>query len=238
MKHLIKILLLLGVFCSGSIAQDCNVYFPFEEGVSFEVTNYNARGKKQGTVSYAVKEVSTVDGKQQAIVSSQYADKKGNEQNDADFKMICGDDKVSLDLTSILFTAGVSQATEGMEISADGDLLDFPLNPQEGQSLPDSKMDIKFSGEGGGSDIANVVVNVTNRKIEGKEEVECPAGKFEAWKISYDVQVETEVMGIKVPGAKTQSIDFIAPGHGNVRNEVYNKNGKLQSYSELTEFSR
>jgi hypothetical protein len=75
-----------------------------------------------------------------------------------------------------------------------------------------------------------MMAEVTNRKVEAQEDISVKAGTFNCYKFSSTVN--GSAMGIKT---KTSNIDWYARGIGVVRTESYDKNGKLQSYTELVE---
>ena len=70
-------------------------------------------------------------------------------------------------------------------------------------------------------------INITNRKIEGKETITTPAGSYDCFKMTYDIESKT-VMTVKMKG-----IDWFAENVGTVRSESLDKNGKLQGYTVL-----
>lgn len=74
---------------------------------------------------------------------------------------------------------------------------------------------------------------IKNRTVAGQEEMTTPAGTFSCYKITYDMDMNVKVMGM---GRTTNltGTEWIAEGVGMVRNEQYDKNGKLNSYSVLT----
>ena len=79
----------------------------------------------------------------------------------------------------------------------------------------------------GGTVIMNMFVNITNRKVEGKESVTTPAGTFDCFKITYDIETK---FGVKI---ERNAIEWIAKNVGTVRSESY-KGDKLEGYTELT----
>ena len=56
MRNLFMMVLCVFFLNMKSIAQDCTVYFPMEEGVSFELTNYDKKGKVSSTVRHEILE--------------------------------------------------------------------------------------------------------------------------------------------------------------------------------------
>ena len=75
-----------------------------------------------------------------------------------------------------------------------------------------------------------MTVNIMNRKVEGKESVTTSAGTFDCFVISYDHESK---MGIKIRGSAKQ---WYSEGVGMVKQENYNKKGKLMGSSLHTLF--
>lgn len=76
-------------------------------------------------------------------------------------------------------------------------------------------------------------VLISDRKVEGKETINTPAGTYQCFKISYKMSIDTSMLGINIP-INFRGIDFIAEKEGIVRSESYNKNGKLMAYTLLS----
>jgi hypothetical protein len=77
-----------------------------------------------------------------------------------------------------------------------------------------------------------MVVNISNRKVLGNETVTVPAGTFNCYKITYDV--ETKLM-FKI---NTNVVEYINKGVGNVKTETYDKKGKMLSATVLSEVKK
>jgi hypothetical protein len=76
-------------------------------------------------------------------------------------------------------------------------------------------------------------VKIFNRKVEAKEDITTPAGNFTCYKISYDMESSTKVMGMNNK-VNLKGVDYVSEGTGVVKTESYNKKGSLSSYSLLT----
>ncbi len=74
--------------------------------------------------------------------------------------------------------------------------------------------------------------HITNQKVEAIEDVTVKAGTFKGYRFSGEVN--SSAMGIKV---KSNNLDWYAKGVGIVKTENYDKNGKLQSRTELVELN-
>jgi hypothetical protein len=75
-------------------------------------------------------------------------------------------------------------------------------------------------------------VEMKDRIVEGMETITTPAGTFECYIISYEVKTR---MGLNKTNTAKQ---WIAKGFGLVKQEDYNKKGKVISSSLLTAFNQ
>tara|TARA_Y100001949_G_scaffold173397_1_gene178902 strand:- start:13 stop:705 length:693 start_codon:yes stop_codon:yes gene_type:complete len=220
------------LFATFTINAQCdNAYFPLSDGVTFEQTSYNAKGKEEGKTSSVV----SSDSDTKALVSNKIYDKKGDLVTEGDYEVICEDGKIKMDIEQFI-PDEMLNSYENMEVIVEGDFLEFPNELSVGQNLPEGngKITIKM-GEGA----VNMIMNMTftNRKVEAQESLTTPAGTFDTYKISQTTISEMEIMGMKREMTFT-STSWIAEGVGNVKTENYDKKGKLQSYTELTSFSK
>jgi hypothetical protein len=77
--------------------------------------------------------------------------------------------------------------------------------------------------------IMTIKSTISNRKVASIEKLSTPAGTFNAFKITYDI--ETHMGFITV---KSSAAEWYCKKYGLIKSENYNKRGKLQSYSLLT----
>ncbi len=223
MKQLALLLsLLLSVLLLS--AQDCESFFPVDKGTFTEMKNYDAKGKLTGTVRQTVTDVSTVAGELVIKVQSEQLDKKDESLGTQDLEMRCKDGVFYMDMKNFYNQAAMGN-TEGAEMTIDAKDLMFPANIKPGETLPDGSMTMSFAS---GPIPMNMSINIFNRKVEAIENITTPAGTFEAYKISYDIEMKVP---IKIT---SKAIQWYAKNAGAVRTESYNKAGKLMGYSELT----
>jgi hypothetical protein len=222
-----KIIVLISVFfiSFSSLSQNaCKSYYPFEEGTKFEITNYNKKGKKEGVVKY---EVTDVNGNE-ATIKTVIFDAKGKEITTSNYKVMCEGNKVSIDFKSLINPDMLKQYKD-MDMDITGTNIELPNDLQVGQSLKDANMNMAINM---GGITMNMKIDMLNRKVDKKESITTPAGTFDCFALSYDNEMK---MGMKM---KFKIKEWIAEGVGMVRNESYNKNGKLMGYSELTSFKK
>ena len=207
-------------------AQDCEAWYPMDEGAAFEMTSYSAKGKVTGRTMHTIKEKSSEGGALQATVSVQYYDKKDKETMTSEYDLHCKEGQFSIDMRSMMSADNMS-SMQNMEVDVDADEMAFPADLSPGTELPDASL--KVSMKSAGFSMSGMQVLVTNRKVGARESVTTPAGTFDCVVISQDVQSKT--MGI---GIKASSKTWYAKGAGAVKTESYNKNGKLMGSEELT----
>lgn len=227
MLRISLVLIVLGI-TQIAIGQDCTVYFPMEEGTTFEMTSYNKKGKEESRGVTTITE-RTVSGEDLSIMAKTkiYSDKKNEDPISMDYEAKCEDGVFKLNMFSGFST---EQAGSGM-IEVDGDFLDIPANPRAGQKLDDKTIILKIApNEDTGESLINMKYHIVDREVEAIEDVTTPAGTFNCIKLSY-------TMNFKFIFSQTFKIkEWYAEGVGLVRSETYNKKDKLDSYQELTAF--
>jgi len=227
MRSVIPSLITLLLITSNVLAQStCSKYYPFEEGATFQITNYDKKGKTTGIADHTVSNVSTVGGAEVSTISSKIKDNKGELLIETSYDITCKDDTISIDFNSLANPQMFEQYQE-MDVDISGTNIDIPNNLSAGQELPDASMlmvvnmgiSLKFT------------VDITNRKVIAEETITTPAGTFDCYVIGYTLNSK---MGIKFSGS---SKEWISEGVGVVKQESYSKKGKLTSSSELTAFN-
>jgi hypothetical protein len=206
-------------------AQDCTAFFPMEEGSVREMTSYDKKDKVTGTIIQTVKEVKKEGERIDIVVEMEMKDKKGKQVSQGELVFTCEEGIFKVDMRNYL-DPGSMQGMDDMEFTVDATELEMPADLEPGMELGDGS--ISMSASSGGMAMMNFNTFVTNRKVEGKETITTPAGTFECYKISQDMEVKS-IMSIK-----TSSIEWVAEDVGVVKSESYNKNGKLTGYTLLT----
>ncbi len=220
----------LFLFVAGVLtAQDCTTFFPFKQGATIEYTHYD---KKDKVSASTMQKITLVEDKGDAGISAtieaQINDKKGEEAMTTAYDIRCQDNTLYMDITAMM--PELTQSFGQMEIEMTGDDLQLPSRLTVGQALPDATMQIK-AGTGGMS-IMNMTIEIVDRKVEGRETVETPAGTFDCYKINQTTKTKMLV-------SKTfTSTEWYAEGVGIVKSESYDKKGNVESYSLLTRFSK
>lgn len=226
----VKIILTLfiGLIYATLNAQDCNSYYPFKEGVVFELSHYNKKGKTDGKGIYKVKNVSSNGGAETATMHMELFDEKGKSITASEYSVTCKDDVISIDFSN-LFPPSIYESYGEMEFEMSGVNLDMPNNLSVGQNLPDANalMEISLSPVK-----IKTSVDITNRKVQARETITTEAGTFDCFVVTYDTAVKSG-MGIT---HKSSSKQWVAEKLGIIKQEDYNGNGKKTGHTELTAF--
>jgi len=218
-------------FLSLSIsAQDCSGFFPFEPDTKIEMTQYDKKGRTTSITQTTINDITETDGEVEAEVTAKVLDKKGEEIHEAEYNIACNENGYEIDVTNMLNPA-LLKSTYGMEVEMSGDALIFPNDLNVGKELEDGSAEIIVSSSG--MKIMTMTFNLTNRKVILEESVTTAAGTFDCYKLEYDFNMK---MGFVKK--KYKVVQWIAEGIGVVKDETYNKKGKLESKSELTKLEK
>lgn len=237
MKNLLIPILCLFLSAGSAAAQCSNAFYSLDEGYEFEMTTYNKKDKPQARMVNVVSEVSEEGDAYEAMFHSKFYDKKDELVSDSEYVIICEDGNLKIDMERL--TSSMSQLTayNEMEVESEGSFLEIPSELEVGQSLPNGETTIKVKMGEGDMAMTTMKINIKNRKVEAKEELTTPAGTFECYKITYDTDLNTKVMGFSNT-TSFGSAEWLARGVGVVKTESYDKKGRLNSYSLLTDLKK
>lgn len=208
--------------------QDCSKFYPMKDGSTMEYTSYNRKDKVVGIVTYVVSEVTSSGNKTTATMNMEHEDPNGDIILESDFKFSCENNVVKIDFSSLMNNK-MLEAYEGMEVEMTGNDIELPNDLTVGQTLPDANVHVKIST--GAMDM-NMNIDMVNRKVETKESLSTDAGTFNCYVITNENKS-------KMMMANTTHISklWLAEGIGMIKQETYNKNGKMISKVVLTSYS-
>ncbi len=214
---------------SGLQAQECEFFVPSKVGSKLKYENFDKKDKLTGSTVQTVIANNVIDGVQTVKLRNEYyaPDTDTAFVRELSFKCINGEFVV--DMQSYI-SENTLTPYSGMETKIDVDNLSIPAKMSVGQVLGNGKVDLTVFNNG--MKLITISVNVKNRKVEAIEDITTPAGTFEAYKITYDL--ETKMLFT----IKSKSAEWYVNDIGAVRTETYNKKGKLTSYTVLTEYKK
>lgn len=230
MKHYF-FALLTAMFSMGIVLgqSNCSHYYPLVDGANFEYTSYDKKGKEEGKINYKVTNVNGSGDNVTATMVMQLEDQKGNTY-DSEYNVTCDGDKVKIDFKSLMNEQMLNQLGE-MEVEVSGTDIELPSNLGVGQELPDGNVTVQMKM--GGAMNMNMNVETINRKVEKIETVTTPAGTFKNCLVIYSETRTKMIMANQTMPSRV----WLAEGIGMVKQESYNKSGKLMASSVLTAYS-
>lgn len=230
MKHYFLLLATLLFTANTAVAQSsCSKYYPMIDGALLQYTSYDKKGKEEGQIDYKVTNVNGSGDNITATMVMEISDQKGNTFS-SDYDITCDGNVVRIDFKSLMNEQMLSQMGE-MEMDITGTDMELPNNLSVGQELPDSNVNVKMKMSGVMN--MNMDVETINRKVEKQESVTTPAGTFDCYVIYSETRTKMMMSNQTMP-----SRVWLAEGVGMVKQESYNKSGKLVASSVLTQFSK
>ena len=218
----------------------CGKLIFFQQGAEIEATSYNDEGTAMSVQVTKILSVTNNGGFTIASVEGTDTGLDGEKKSTSvkyDYK--CDGNKIYFDIASMFRSAEKEQ-----DATFESSLIEYPINLEMGGDLPDAVGMMSSIKDGKKSTMKYVY---KNRKVEGREEVTTPAGRWTCYKVTSSIEVEMDIPGMDDKtkemmkkmreGMKTSGITWFAPDFGIVKMEMY-VNGKLQSKNEVTAVKR
>ncbi|MFN0204020.1 MAG: hypothetical protein ACKVTZ_21045 [Bacteroidia bacterium] len=206
-----------------SSAQDCNKWYPMQQGVEYEMTTYS-NGKVVTTVTSkitAVERGSTT----KATIEQQVFDKNQKSIGKANGNVTCAGEKWYFN-TMVTPSA---MPNNDIETKITENSMVFTTDLNVGTTLPDGKVVIKSSMNG--TTLMELTTIETERKCVAKEKITTPAGTFDCYKVT----AKSEMKGL-IP-MKLDVAYWYAEGVGLVKTESF-KNGKSNGSTVMTKLRK
>ena len=231
MKKIFLLVLVLAIGTHALVAQNnCSKYYPMKEGTTFEYTQFDKKGKNNGTSSFTITNSQNQNGETVATMHMKYADKKGKNAFESNYNITCTGDGIKIDFASLM-PSDMIEKYKDMDVKTDisGTDIELPNNLSVGQQLANANVSLKMDM---GVMKMDIRVDMINRKVEKREQITTAAGTFDCYLITETNKSET--MGM---AQEMNSKLWLAEGIGMIKQETYKKNGDLLSRSELSKFS-
>lgn len=210
-------------------AQECEAYFPTEEGTVLTYENFNQRDKLQSKMIQELKSVESRGDTTVYNIHQRILDDKDKLLYEGDLEFKCHGNKFYIDMESYINPQQM-ESYKGMDIEITMDEITLPDKLEPGMELDEGYINMAIDAQ---MMTMNFNTRIFNRKVEAKEELTTPAGTFEAYKISSQTETKTTMMNVT-----TKSITWYNEDYGMIRSENYNKRDKLDSYSVLVKIER
>ncbi len=227
-NYFISAALVLILASTGLKAQDCGFY-SLSKGTTFSYQNLDEKGKVTGSSRLECIGADLSSLSQIYKMHSTFFDAKNKESMVQDYDMRCDGGNFYVDMKNMLNPATMA-GVKDMEVNITSNDIMYPTNLTNGMSLPDANITITAATNG--MTIMTITVMVTDRKVVGNESVTVPAGTFDCYKITYNI--ETKMM-FKITGSASE---YMNKKVGLVKSESFDKKGKLIASTILTEYKK
>jgi len=219
----------LAVFLSViATAQDCGLY-SMSKGMVLGYQSLDGKGKINGSSRITCLDVSKAGSAYVYKVKSEYFDAKDKSQPSREYEMRCEDGKFYMNMQGLLDPKSM-ESFKDMEITVKSTDMMYPSKLSPGETLPDAN--ITVGAATGGISLMNMVINIKNRKVVGTESVTVPAGTFDCYKITYDMETKM------IFTTNMAMVEYVNMGVGSIKSETYDKKGKLSASNVLTEVKK
>lgn len=222
------ILLFVSVYIVQEVNAQCNnPYYQLKEGTIIEMENYNQKDKLEGRTETMVTNFDETSTGYVATIAYKFYDKKDKVVTEGEYNLECENGIIKIDMSSFIPAESMT-AFQDMEVEVTMDQLNYPANISAGQNLDDAS--IKISTQNSPIPM-NMVFDITDRKVDGKESVTTPAGTFDCYKISYNTRSKMMMANMSF-----KNVEYLSEKCGTVKTETYRSNGKLTGYTLLTKY--
>ncbi|MDE5422908.1 hypothetical protein L3073_11870 [Ancylomarina sp. DW003] len=229
MKKFLSLFVLIAFFSTNALTQDCTIFIPGDVGTELHYEIKNGKGKLQATYSQKIISIKENGSETVFELLQTHKDPKDPEniimQDTIGFR--CKGNEFYIDMEKYLNQKQL-EGFKNMEIKLTTDDLMYPSKLSPGMNLKDGSISIEV-----GNGIMNMTTNIVNRKVEAREEVTTPAGNFDCYKISENVQSKVGFIKVNI-----SNVTWIIQDIGTIRSESYNKRGKLDTVTELVKIVR
>ena len=203
-------------------------FFPTKEGMVLIYKSFDKKDKVSGAMKYTINKVNISGSDIDITYLCESLDNKEKLVFKEEITVHQKGDVLYVDMGNFLNKAAFQQeGTIPAEVEVKGNNMEIPLNPTQGQTLPDANIEMAMKM---GFVNMKMSADITNRKVEAIEEISVTGGSFKCYKFSGDVN--SVIMGIKV---QAKTIEWFAKGIGTVKTESYDKKGNLTGRTELVE---
>ncbi|HLN73890.1 MAG: hypothetical protein ACM3O8_08850 [Methylococcaceae bacterium] len=221
-----KLILFMAILFTVMLLKAQDTFFPTKEGTVLVYKTFDKKNNLTNLLRYTITQVKTQGSDMDITYLCESMDPKDKPLYKQEITIHQKGDKIYFDMGNFINKAAFQQNGQiPPEVEIKGNELQVPVNPQPGETLPDANVEMALKM---GFVNMKMMADLTNRKVEAVEDVTVSAGTFNAYRFSCDVN--SSAMGIK---SKSRNVDWYAKGIGTVKTENFDKNGKLQSRTEL-----
>jgi hypothetical protein len=223
-----NITLFLIIFLLVNVLNAQETFFPTKTGTVLIYKTFDKKDKLLNTNKYTVKNVNTSGVNIDIIYQCESMDAKDKLLLKEDITIHQKGDVLYMDMSNFINKSAFQNNGEmSADVEVKGNNMEIPLNPKPSDKMADAKVEMAMKM---GFVSMKMIAELTNRKVDTIEDLTVKGGAYKCFKFSCDIN--SSAMGIKSSG---KNISWYAKGIGTVKSESYDKNGNLQSRTELVE---
>jgi len=198
------------IICLSASAQDCGSSLLLKKNSTIE---YSLIGADR-VLTWTVKDVKSDSSSCRATISARFPF-IGKKYREYEFDVLLENDVMKVSVNSMIGARAEIEKKKKEEENVKEDLfIEYPSKMEVGQTFENVVGDLKMRNLiGKGSSIMRI--SIINREVVGKETVSTPTGKYECFKITYDMGVRD--VNISTLDQKVHYTEWFAPGVGVVK---------------------
>ncbi|MDB5115932.1 MAG: hypothetical protein JWQ79_1424 [Mucilaginibacter sp.] len=181
--------LLFAVAANSALSQCSSLYY-FQKGKVVKMAIYTKGDELSGEMVYTVQNIESAGKGTKATVQSEYFNKKGKKIMDNTANYICSADTIKADMSTFIPSAS-QQLFKNAKTTIEATNLSYPSKLKDGQTLPDGSFTATTDM---GMFKQSVSVNITDRKVIGKETITAAGKSWDCYKISYTCTIAVKSM--------------------------------------------
>lgn len=196
-------------------SQKCDGFYYLQNNKTVEMISTDKKGKPATKLLYHISDVKSSGGTVTSTVNSELYDMKGKLISKAGNIIQCKGGVMMMDMK--MFIPSGQQAQMGTVTATEAEAyIEYPANMKVGDALKDGTFKMDYKTQSG---LAGFIsVDITNRKVDGKESVTTTAGTWECFRITYHSKVNIKML-INIP-INADVTEWYAPGFGVVKSEA------------------
>jgi hypothetical protein len=216
------------MFLFAMVCKSEDIFFPSKVGTVLVYKSFDKKNKQTNTMKYTITNLKKSGDNMDITYLCESTDPKDKLIFKEEITIHKIGDKLYFDMSNFINKAAFQKdGAIPAEVEVTGNNMEIPSNPSPGNTLPDANIMMAMKM---GIITMKMSAEVTNRKVESIEDITVTGGTFSCYKLTSDVN--TSGFGFKM---KVKSAEWYARGIGIVKSESYDKNGNLQSRTELVE---
>lgn len=201
--------------------RDTSSYAPLTKGMVLKYHNLDNEGKVSSSYVVTIKEVEGTFAKGRIIMHQEFFDKDGAplfKDNNVPMEVLTGGENT----VTRLDDAG--KVMKVQDLMSKGDASSIPATLRTGSKIPDGTVEINIG-------MVSAKILTSERNVTDAREITTPAGRFRCFLIEENQCTKTIV-------SKNETVKtWYAKGIGCVKQEVYDKKGRLTNTQVLQSIS-